>query len=187
MQKRLHQASETCKYLLGSSPWCDSGVKVAEEDQLDDKWRPRGLYDSRCDEKGRLKLNEDLRRYFVEAGHTRLFITSFDGRTALIYPIPVWEEAEQLLESPGPNAKQGKALWLKAQKYGSNVEIDNQGRVLLPTRLRKEMEVENAAVHMAFFRGHLEVYSTKEFEALDQAASENTDEMLDTFVNLGLR
>jgi MraZ protein len=145
------------------------------------------MFDSRCDEKGRLKLNEEVRRYFTETGHTRLFVTSFDGRTALIYPIPLWEEAERLLESPGPSAKAGKALWLKAQKYGGDAEIDNQGRVLLPARLRREMGVENAAVHMAFFRGHLEVYSTREFETLDQAASENTDEMLDTFVNLGLQ
>jgi len=160
---------------------------VAEPDQPGETRRPRGMFDSRCDEKGRLKLNEEIRRYFVETGHTRLFITSFDGRTALIYPIPLWEEAEQLLESPGPNARQGKALWLKAQKYGGDAEIDNQGRVLQPARLRKEMGVESAPVHMAFFRGHLEVYSTAQFETLDQAASENTDEMLDTFVNLGLR
>lgn len=145
------------------------------------------MFDSRCDDKGRLKLNEDIRRYFIETGNTSLFITSFDGRTALIYPIPVWEEAEQLLESPGPQAKAGKALWLKSQKYGGDAEIDNQGRVLLPAKLRKEMGVENAPVHMAFFRGHLEVYSSKELETLDQAASENTDEMLDTFVDLGLR
>jgi DNA-binding transcriptional regulator/RsmH inhibitor MraZ len=145
------------------------------------------MFDSRCDEKGRLKLNEEIRRYFVESGNTRLFITSFDARTALIYPIALWEEAEQLLESPGPHAKAGKALWLKSQKYGGDAEIDNQGRVLLPAKLRKEMGVESAPVHMAFFRGHLEVYSSKELETLDQAASGNTDEMLETFVNLGLR
>ena len=145
------------------------------------------MFDSRVDEKGRLKLNEEIRRYFTDSGNTRLFITSFDGRTALLYPIPLWEQAEQLLESPGPNAKQGKQLWLKAQWYGGDAEIDNQGRVLLPARLRKEMGVESGQVHMAFFRGHLEVYSTKELEALEQSASENTEEMVETFVNLGLR
>jgi DNA-binding transcriptional regulator/RsmH inhibitor MraZ len=145
------------------------------------------MFDSRVDEKGRLKLNEEIRRYFTETGNTRLFITSFDGRSALIYPIPLWEEAERLLESPGEHAKAGKQLWLRSQRFGGDAEIDNQGRVLLPARLRKEMGVENAPVHMAFFRGHLEVYSTKELEALDAGAGENTEAMVDTFVNLGLR
>lgn len=144
------------------------------------------MFDSRVDEKGRLKLNEDIRRYFTDTGNTRLFITSFEGRTALIYPIPLWDEAERLLESPGEHAKAGKELWLKSQWYGGDAEIDNQGRVLLPARLRKEMGVENGPVHMAFFRGHLEVYGAKDLEAR-QSATGNTEEMVETFVNLGLR
>jgi len=38
---------------------------------------------------------------------------------------------------------------------------------------------------MAFFRGHLEVYSLAEYEARNQASAENTDEMVETFVGLG--
>ncbi|HYO80378.1 MAG TPA: hypothetical protein VES20_03185 [Bryobacteraceae bacterium] len=144
------------------------------------------MYSSRVDEKGRLKLPEDIRRYLQDTGNTDVFITSFDGRTALIYPIPLWEEAERLLENPGPNAKAGKVLWFKSQKYGGDAQIDSMGRLLMPATLRREMEVENQPVQMAFFRGHLEVYGSKQFEALD-TAEENTDALLDTFVEMGLR
>ena len=40
----------------------------------------------------------------------------------------------------------------------------------MPARLRKEMGVENQPVHMAFFRGHLEVYSMAEYEAQDHGS-----------------
>ena len=144
------------------------------------------MYSSRVDEKGRLKLPEDIRKYLEATGDTEVFITSFDGRTAMIYPIPLWEEAERLLEMPGPNAKAGKALWFKSQKYGGDASIDSLGRLLMPATLRRAMEVENQPVQMAFFRGHLEVYGSKQFEALD-AEEENTEELVDRFVELGLR
>ena len=144
------------------------------------------MYSSRVDEKGRLKLPEDIRKYLEATGDTEVFITSFDGRTALIYPIPLWEEAERLLEMPGPNAKAGKVLWFKSQKYGGDASIDSLGRLLMPATLRRAMEVENQPVQMAFFRGHLEVYGSKQFEALD-AEDENIEELVDRFVEQGLR
>jgi MraZ protein len=145
------------------------------------------MFSSRVDDKGRLKLPAEIQRYLTDTGATQVFITSFDGRTAQIYPIPVWEEAERLLESPGAHAKEGKKLWFRAQKYGGDAEIDSQGRLLMPATLRREMGVENQPVQMAFFRGHLEIYSLAEYEARDQASTENTDEMVEMFVGLGLR
>jgi MraZ protein len=145
------------------------------------------MFSSRVDDKGRLKLPAEIQRYLTDTGAAQVFITSFDGRTAHIYPIPVWEEAERLLESSGLHAKEGKKLWFRAQKFGGDAEIDSQGRLLMPATLRREMGVENQPVQMAFFRGHLEVYSLAEYEARDQASTENTDEMVETFVGLGLR
>ena len=148
--------------------------------------RPRGMFSSRVDDKGRLKLPAEIQRYLTDTGATQVFITSFDGRTAQIYSIPQWERAEKLLEAPGPNGRNGKVLWFRSQKYGGDAEIDSQGRLLMPATLRREMGVENQPVHMAFFRGHLEVYSAKEYEARDTASIENLDEIVDEFTNLGL-
>ena len=144
------------------------------------------MFSSRVDDKGRLKLPADVQRYLTETGATQVFITSFNGRTARIYSIEQWERAEKLLEAPGPNAQAGRKLWFKAQKYGGDAELDSQGRFLMPATLRREMGVENQPVQMAFYRGHLEVFSMKEFEAEDAASSDNTDEMVEEFTNLGL-
>jgi MraZ protein len=144
------------------------------------------MFSSRVDDKGRLKLPADIQRYLTETGATQVFITSFDGRKARIYSAEQWERAEKLLEAPGPSAKNGRKLWFKAQKYGGDAEMDAQGRFLMPTTLRREMDVENQPVQMAFYRGHIEVFSLKEYEAEDSASSDNTDEMVEEFTGLGL-
>lgn len=144
------------------------------------------MFTSRVDDKGRLKMPEDLKRYLVDIGAAEVFITSFDGRTARIYPIEVWEEAEALLEKPGEHANRGRDLLFQAQRYGGDAELDGQGRLLMPAALRRAMEVENQPVHLAYFRGHIEVYSGAVFEEKTQRADESVDEKLNTFVELGL-
>jgi MraZ protein len=145
------------------------------------------MFSSRVDDKGRLKLPADIQRYLIESGAAQVFITSFDGRTARIYSIPQWERAEKLLEAPGPKAQDGRKLWFRAQKYGGDADIDSQGRLLMPATLRREMGVENQPVHLAFFRGHLEVFSLPEYEAQDTASSGgDMDQIVEDFTILGL-
>jgi len=131
------------------------------------------MFSSRVDEKGRLKLPADIQRYLVETGATQVFITSLDGRTARIYSIPSWEEAETLLESPGEDAQDGEDLLFKAQHYGGDAEIDSQARLLMPATLRRTMGIENQPVQMAFFRDHIAVFS-QEMHEKRLARSERT-------------
>lgn len=145
------------------------------------------MFTSRVDDKGRLKLPVDLQRYLTDIGATQIFITSFEGRIARIYPIPVWEEAERLLESPGDDAAAGEDLLFKAQMYGGDAEIDAQGRVLMPATLRREMGVENQPVFLATFRGHIAVFSQSEHDAKKHRADEKSEDKLQRFVSRGLR
>jgi len=145
------------------------------------------MFSSRVDEKGRLKLPVDIQRYLTETAATQVFITSFDGRTARVYPVPVWEDAERLLESPGDEAQDGEDLLFKAQHYGGDAEIDSQGRLLMPATLRRSMGIENQPVHLAFFRGHIAVFSQDVHDKRLERSDENGDGKLQKFTNRGLR
>jgi MraZ protein len=57
---------------------------------------PRGTYQARVDEKGRLKLPAVFQQYLTDLGETKVFVTSLDVRIARIYPISVWKENEIL-------------------------------------------------------------------------------------------
>ena len=100
----------------------------------------------RVDEKGRLKLPPVVQQYIRSFGDAKVFVTSMDGAQARIYPISVWVRNEKLLQKPGPNAKLSNKLQLLAMIFGQEGEMDSHGRVLLPTNLRRELELEGEPV-----------------------------------------
>jgi len=96
----------------------------------------RGNHPAKVDEKGRLKLPAAFKQ-LLDAQHvTQFYITSMDGESAEIWPLPEWEKREELLaEASTLDDAVQKYLDLTSY-YGQQVEIDNQARVLLPQILR---------------------------------------------------
>jgi MraZ protein len=96
----------------------------------------RGNHQAKVDEKGRLKIPseylEELRSY-----GTQFYITSVTGESALIYPLQVWKATEEkLAKASGQNQVKRKFL-MRTSYFGQMVELDGQGRVLLPPVLRE--------------------------------------------------
>ena len=57
----------------------------------------RGNIPARVDEKGRLKLPADFKRWFDEVYGPQFYITSKDGESAEIWPLKEWEEIEEVV------------------------------------------------------------------------------------------
>jgi len=76
-------------------------------------------------------------RSLLESKYGReLFVTSLSGEYVRIYPMPVWLEVEQKLAHM-PSAHPSKLRFLDRVNYfGQTAELDSQGRVLIPVRLR---------------------------------------------------
>jgi MraZ protein len=97
----------------------------------------RGNYPTRADEKGRLKVPADFKRYIEERYTARFYVTSLDGKTAMVYPMEEWERMEQKIAAlPSFNPTRKKFLD-RTNYYGQVVEMDAQGRMLLPSLLRE--------------------------------------------------
>lgn len=149
---------------------------------------PRKAHPARVDEKGRLKLPVDFQRYLAAIGDNRVFITTVEGRIARIYPISVWRENEILLRTAGPNAKAAEAVWLLASRYGDDAELDGQGRLLVPSELRKRLGLESEGVWLQyFFTGHIRIYTDAQFEQMTAEAFEGIDDKLAVMQEAGLR
>ncbi len=118
---------------------------------------PRGFHAARVDEKGRLKIPAVFQQYLAARGDSTVFITTIDERTARLYPIPVWKENEKFFEDPGELAQQAAKVQFVAKHYGSDSEIDGQGRVLVPQELRRRLGIENQSVFLGYDRGAIEV------------------------------
>jgi MraZ protein len=102
----------------------------------------RGNHPAKVDEKGRLKLPAAFKQIVDAQNVTQFYITSVDGKSAEVWPLPEWEKREHALAefSTMDDAVQ-KYLNLTSY-YGQQVEMDNQGRVLMPQILRGKAQLD---------------------------------------------
>ena len=113
----------------------------------------RGNCPAKVDEKGRLKIPALYLQELQQYGN-QFYITSTTGETALIYPMKTWAEIEDRLEKLPSTHKAKRKFLFHTSYYGQAVEIDAQGRVLLPGTLREaaqtkgDVEVLGALDHL---------------------------------------
>ncbi|HEX2645555.1 MAG TPA: division/cell wall cluster transcriptional repressor MraZ [Thermoanaerobaculia bacterium] len=124
----------------------------------------RGSAPAKIDDKGRLKIPTDFRRLIEESHGPELFVTSVQGDSALIYPLPVWEEIESRLMAM-PSTDRTKTRFLERVSYfGQQVRIDVQGRILIPQLLREKADM-NGDVVVSGQLDHLVVWNHERFLA----------------------
>jgi len=88
------------------------------------------------DEKGRLKIPAAFLEELKGFGD-QFYVTSETGDTARIYPMKVWEEIEAKLSRLSSHNKTKEKFLTWTNYYGQAVEIDGQGRILIPPVLRE--------------------------------------------------
>lgn len=143
----------------------------------------RGNIPARVDEKGRLKIPaaflEELKGY-----GDQFYVTSETGETARIYPMKVWEEIEAKLSRLSSHNRTKEKFLLWTNYYGQVVEMDGQGRVLIPPVLR-EAAVMKGEVDVNGNLTYLEVRNhERSLENLKK--SQLTDEDWKTLDDLGI-
>ena len=97
----------------------------------------RGNAPARIDDKGRLKVPTTFKSLLESKYGRALFLTSLTGEYVRIYPMPVWLEIEEKLGQM-PSTHPARLRFLDRVNYfGQAVDLDSQGRVLIPFRLRE--------------------------------------------------
>jgi MraZ protein len=123
----------------------------------------RGNHPAKVDEKGRLKLPSAFKGLMDAGSVTQFYVTSTDGESAQVWPLPEWEKREaQLGESSEMEEAVQKYLSLTSY-YGQQVEMDNQARLLLPQILRNAAQLDGE-VTVFGMRTYLEVHNRGIFE-----------------------
>jgi MraZ protein len=97
----------------------------------------RGHEQARIDDKGRLKVPNVFRSVLESKYGRELFLTSLTGDYVRLYPMPVWLEIEEKLGKM-PSTHPSRLRFLdRVNFFGQVGELDTQGRVLIPARLRE--------------------------------------------------
>ena len=103
----------------------------------------RGNHPTRVDEKGRLKVPIEFKRVIDEKyGAEKFYITSLDGKVAQVYPFEEWERIEQKLAGLSTFNPTKKKFLSRVNYYGQQVEMDGQGRLLMPQLLREAAQIK---------------------------------------------
>ena len=143
----------------------------------------RGNHPTRVDEKGRLKVPAEFKRVIDEKYAQKFYITSLDGIVAQVYPFEEWERIEQKLAALSTYNPTKKKFLTRTNYYGQVVEMDGQGRLLVPQILREAAQIRGEVAVL----GNLTYLEVRNLEALDKEVKEPfTDEDTKTLDDLGI-
>jgi MraZ protein len=148
---------------------------------------PRGIFPARVDEKGRLKLPSDFREYIASFGERKVFVTSLDVRTARIYPSSIWKDNQNFFEEFTEDPDAAEDVAFIANDNGADCDMDEQGRVLIPQELRRQLGIENQPVWLDCYKGSISVYSKDIYEERKQRAAEGLAEKVRALRKKGLK
>ena len=123
----------------------------------------RGSTVATIDEKGRLKVPTDFRRFLEEQYGSEFFVTSVRGDKALVYPLPVWEAIEAKLGALPVTDPTRQRFLERVNYFGSQLRLDNQGRLLMPPILRETVVLQGEVIVTAQI-DHLELWNRERFE-----------------------
>jgi len=144
----------------------------------------RGNHPTRVDEKGRLKVPAEFKRVIDEKYAQKFYITSVDGTIAQVYPFEEWERIEQKLAALSTYNPTKKKFLTRANYYGQVVEMDGQGRLLIPQILRESAQIRGEVAVL----GNLTYLEVRNLEALQKEIDEQafTDDDTSTLDKLGI-
>jgi MraZ protein len=125
----------------------------------------RGNHPAKIDEKGRLKLPSAFKALLDSAEVKEFYVTSIDGTSAQVWPLPEWLKREDQLAASSEFDEAARKYLARTSYWGQQVETDAQTRIVLPQLLRKAAGLDDVEVTVIGMRDHLEVHNRQKFEA----------------------
>lgn len=118
---------------------------------------------TKLDDRGRLKMPAEFKAFIEKKygqGFHAFYITSQDGDTAEIYPMPEWQRRLVKIFAMPKSLPARQKLLDRYNLYGDRADMDPQGRLLFPEELR-DAGVLSGDVKVSGEGDHLRVTSLK--------------------------
>ena len=143
----------------------------------------RGNYPARVDEKGRVKIPAAFLEALREYGN-KFYVTSENGDYVRVYPMKIWNEIEEKLARLSSHNRTKQKFLTRTNYYGQLVDLDGQGRILVPPILRESAQMRGD-VDVLGNLNYLQIWNHTRF--LDNLkASPITDDDEKTLDELGI-
>ena len=135
-----------------------------------------GSYDHSVDSKGRVIIPAPFRDALGED----FTITINPNRTAIaIYPKAVWEQQLEKLSKINPMDRRGIQYerYLMSMSYSGNT-VDNQGRVVVPFKLRQKLDISKDIVFVGL-NNYIEIWDEKAYQQVEADVEADFDHLVD--------
>lgn len=146
---------------------------------------PHSIAQAKIDDKGRLKLPSESLDWCRKSSVVNVFVTTTDKKTVRIYPISLWLSTLSFWEGPGEHAAALADIAMLAKTYGSDGEIDTQGRLLISAPLRDVMELGSEPICLEHIKGRMDFRKKTVHDAAMAAALANLEAKNDILKKLG--
>ncbi len=140
-----------------------------------------GEYQHNIDPKKRLALPSKFRK---DLG-VKVVVTRGLDKCLFVYPWKTWKELAEKLGTL-PMGESGTRSFVRLMLAGAvDVELDKQGRVLLPDYLKEYAELDKSVVVAGLFN-RLEVWNENKWQEYKAKAESGSDEIAEQLGKLGI-
>ena len=107
----------------------------------------RGLSAVQVDAKGRITIPANYRTLMIEEANGSLIVTiDTEQKCLLLYPFPQWQIIEEKLEALPSFQPAARRIQRLLMGHATELELDRQGRILLPNLLRDYATLDKTAI-----------------------------------------
>ncbi len=134
---------------------------------------PFGSSNASIDDKGRIKLSAVLQKFIQGQPDGRLYVTTIEENVLAIYPAEVWQHNMTVMQEEFDDPYAAETINFLANAMGASSEMDSQGRILIPSKLREELDLASESLKAVCYKGRIDVmresvFSRKVKEALER-------------------
>ena len=140
-----------------------------------------GEYKHNLDEKGRLAIPVKFRKDLAKG----VVITRGLDNCLFLFTLEQWEKLAVKLSSTPINQANSRAISRLMLAGAMDVELDSQGRVIVPDYLRKYADIKKKAI-IAGLYNRLEIWDQEAWEKYKKGTEENSSEIAEALGELGV-
>jgi transcriptional regulator MraZ len=144
----------------------------------------RGNYPATVDGKGRVKVPTTFKSLLEATFGHDFYVTSLDGQSVRVYPFSVWRDIEDKLATLPSMNKSKRKLLDRVNYWGQAVQMDGQGRILIPSLLRESAGMQGEVAVIGYLN-YLDIWSMDRFRT-HLKDNPLTDEDMQALSDLGI-
>jgi MraZ protein len=144
----------------------------------------RGRYEHTIDSKGRLSIPSKFREILASNFDERLILTNFD-QCLWAYPVREWKAVEDKVAALPQFKPEVKALQRFFISAASECPVDPNGRIIIPTTLRKYADL-NQDVVIVGMTNRFEIWAKEKWQKVFEQAERDLSSIGEKLADLGL-